>query len=192
LFSDASEDSIERALATARVLFIPVRAQKGMRTNTGEAELVGQLLGRLHSHYMRHAHLGVPVERMAAETARRIGVITPFRAQISEIRRALPPDLQSSGIDIDTVERYQGSEREVIVVSFAVNHAMQIAAMQSLNQDGSVDRKLNVALTRAKEYMILVGVPEVLRIDPHYAALLDHIEATGGYMSSYSAEDMDF
>jgi DNA replication ATP-dependent helicase Dna2 len=192
-FSATSDDPIERALARARMLFIPVRPQKGLRTNVDEAAVVARLLDQLHGHFVRHVYGTVPVERMTHETGRRIGVITPFRAQVSEIRRALSPDLQSSGIDIDTVERYQGSERDVIIVSFAVNHAMQIASMQSLNQDRSVDRKLNVALTRARQHMILVGAPEVLRADPHYAALLDHIATAGGWVSLNEAgDDLDF
>jgi len=64
-------------------------------------------------------------------------------------------------VTIDTVERFQGSERDVILVSFAVKSPLQLRAIQSINAEG-VDRKLNVAMTRAKEHLVMVGVREVV------------------------------
>jgi len=94
------------------------------------------------------------------DPAQDIGVITPFRAQAACIYRHLPEELQ--GVTVDTVERYQGGERDVIIVSFAVHTAAQMPAIVAPSWDGMVDRKLNVMLTRARQQLILLGDPNVL------------------------------
>ena len=101
-----------------------------------------------------------------------VGVITPFRAQIANIRNHLDNKLQD--ITIDTVERFQGSERKIIIVSFAVKSTTQLGAIQSLNDEG-VDRKLNVAITRAKDHLILIGSEDVL-IRTKFKKLIDFIK----------------
>ena len=50
------------------------------------------------------------------------------------------------------------------------------------NDQGTlVDRKLNVALTRAREQMVLVGNPQLLSCDPTFRALIDYVRQRGGY-----------
>jgi superfamily I DNA and/or RNA helicase len=106
-----------------------------------------------------------------------LGVITPYRSQIALIRK----ELQAKGIpalldiSVDTVERYQGSERDVIIYSFCVNQRYQLKFLPNLTEENGVqiDRKLNVALTRARKRMIVMGVPEILRENPIYRSLLD-------------------
>ena len=183
MFDAHSADPLEHALACSRVVFIPVVPKKGVRTNAGEAEVVARILDLFHARYAKALAGEVAAERAAAEAVKKLGVITPFRAQISEIRRALSPEMQRHSVEIDTVERYQGGQRDTIIVSLCVNHVAQLPSMQSLNQDKTVDRKLNVALTRAQNYLVLVGAEEVLSRDPHYAALIEHIRAAGGYVN---------
>lgn len=106
-----------------------------------------------------------------------LGIITPYRSQIAMIRK----ELQSTGIQalleisVDTVERYQGSERDVVIYSFCVNHRYQLKYLPNLTEENGVmiDRKLNVALTRARKRMIIVGVPEILRENAIYKHLID-------------------
>ena len=78
-------------------------------------------------------------------------------------------------ISVDTVERYQGSERDVVIYSFCVNHRYQLKYLPNLTEENGVmiDRKLNVALTRARKRMIIVGVPEILRENSIYKHLID-------------------
>jgi DNA replication ATP-dependent helicase Dna2 len=64
----------------------------------------------------------------------------------------------------------------------AVNHHNQLQFLQSFTDDGLVDRKLNVALTRARKHLVLTGCEEVLRRSTGYARLIDHIRETGGYI----------
>ena len=108
---------------------------------------------------------------------RTLGVVTPYRSQIALIRK----ELQAKGIpalldiSVDTVERYQGSERDVIIYSFCVNHRYQLKFLPNLTEENGVqiDRKLNVALTRARKRMIVMGVAEILKENPIYRRLLD-------------------
>ena len=76
-----------------------------------------------------------------------------------------------SGISIDTVERYQGSARDIIILSTCMNYRFQLNSLQSLSQEG-IDRKLNVAFTRAREQFILVGNQTLLEHSQSYAELI--------------------
>lgn len=105
-----------------------------------------------------------------------LGIITPYRSQIALIKK----ELQAKGIpalsevSVDTVERYQGSERDVILYSFCVNYRYQLKFLPNLTEENGVqiDRKLNVALTRARKRLVIVGVPELLRENLIYARLI--------------------
>ena len=105
-----------------------------------------------------------------------LGIITPFRAQIALIRQKLEQEnLYTNDISIDTVERYQGSARDIIVISLCANKQHLMSSITSRNKEG-VDRKLNVALTRAKHQIIVLGNKEVLISDPNYKAFIEQYE----------------
>ena len=89
-----------------------------------------------------------------------IGVIAPFRAQVAEIGQRL------SGITVDTVDRFQGSAKEVIVVSFVATGELSSPIFED-------HRRVNVALTRAKKSLVLVGDRAALESDPFYARMLE-------------------
>ena len=78
-------------------------------------------------------------------------------------------------ISIDTVERYQGSQRDVIVYSFAVTHSYQLdflTANTFTENDRLIDRKLNVAMTRARKQLIMTGRAELLRHVPLFSEII--------------------
>lgn len=103
-----------------------------------------------------------------------LGVITPYRAQIAMIKEEIKDmdRTETNKITIDTVERYQGGARDVIIISLCTNKLSQLDSLVSLSSEG-VDRKLNVALTRAKEQIIILGNREILSENPTYLALID-------------------
>ena len=93
-----------------------------------------------------------------------VGVIAPFRAQVAEISRRL------SEVTVDTVDRFQGSAKEVIVVSFTATGEI----------DGPIfedHRRMNVALTRARRSLVVVGDRAALASDPFYERLLRWADA---------------
>lgn len=155
----------------APVRFIPSKQDLESvsgKTNRYEAQIVAGLAKEV---YLAHEEEFDP--------NRTLGVITPYRSQIALIRKELQalaiPAL--SRISIDTVERYQGSERDVIIYSFCVNHLYQLRFLPNLTEEDGVqiDRKLNVALTRARKQLFITGVPEILSHNSIYQYLLKTI-----------------
>ena len=144
-------DELDDTLSRHRVIFIDEP------TPMKEAQLVALLLHRIK------ASVGNAFD--ASATA---GVIVPYRHQIGLIRKELEaynePELLD--VSIDTVERYQGSQRDVIIYSFAIEHAYQLdflTANTIMDSDCAVDRKLNVAMTRARKQLIMTGSSKLLR-----------------------------
>ncbi|MDR0428266.1 MAG: AAA family ATPase, partial [Dysgonamonadaceae bacterium] len=109
-----------------------------------------------------------------------IGIITPFRNQIALIRKELQnTNIPAFGrITIDTVERYQGSQRDIIIYSFSVKTQSQLEALPNwMEENGKqIDRKLNVALTRAKKQLHIVGNTFLLSQNELYNQLIQYIE----------------
>ena len=109
--------------------------------------------------------------------SRSIGVIVTYRYQITLIRREIAklniPQLLD--ISIDTVERYQGSQRDVIIYSLGVQDAEQLAFLtsNSFEEGGHViDRKLNVAMTRARKQLLMTGNMDILRQNAIFSELI--------------------
>ncbi|WP_254837617.1 AAA domain-containing protein [Natronomonas marina] len=102
----------------------------------------------------------VAAYREAGVDADDIGVIAPFRAQVAEISRRLPD------VAVDTVDRFQGSAKEVIVVSFVATGDLDSPIFED-------HRRVNVALTRAKRALALVGDEGALRSVPFYERMLE-------------------
>jgi superfamily I DNA and/or RNA helicase len=85
-----------------------------------------------------------------------IGVITPYAAQIGEIRSAVNEEIgHLGGLKIDTIDSFQGSEREAIIISFVRSNSGNHSGFLSLPEEGK--RRLNVAMTRAKKRLVLIG-----------------------------------
>ena len=109
-------------------------------------------------------------EGLSFDAAAQVGIIVPFRSQIAAVRR----QLGRTDIVVDTVECFQGAQRDFIIFSTVVGTP---AALDMLSQeetvDGrSIDRKLNVAVSRARRAFFLVGDAAVLGRSPAYAALI--------------------
>jgi len=160
-------DSLSKKLAASRMIFIPAPADEASilsKTSDPEAVLVEKTLGALKALYsFNNKSLDLL----------QVGIITPFRAQIANIRETLLHHGHNiDGLTIDTVERYQGGARNIIILSLSVGNPTQLNSVISLSAEG-VDRKLNVAVTRAREQFILIANPEMIRRNRLYRALMD-------------------
>lgn len=106
-----------------------------------------------------------------------IGIIVPYRSQISAVRNVLIQRMHSDmDITIDTVERFQGSQREVIIYGFTVQRHYQLDFLTDncFTENGkTIDRKLNVVMTRAMKQLYLVGNARLLATVPLYRKLID-------------------
>jgi DNA replication ATP-dependent helicase Dna2 len=165
-----SADDFLQKVRNERLVFVPTRRQPedlSMKESAQEAELAARAAVLVAQGYGPDFN---------PETT--LGIIASYRNQAARIRARLAqlaaelalPQLLS--VSVDTVERYQGSQRDVIIVSFCCHHEHQIELMVSPDESGRVDRKLNVALTRARQQLILLGNEQILARAPHHAALL--------------------
>lgn len=156
------ESQGERA---SRMIFIPSledRESGDLKINRNEAEIVVKVVKNLIEAYK---HAITPING-------RVGIITPFRAQIAQIKSLLTlSNMDPDSVTVDTVERYQGGSRDIIIISAVVNSPFQLSSIISMSEDG-VDRKLNVAITRAKEQVILIGNEDILSQSEHYKAFI--------------------
>lgn len=159
-YGEPSEDALDDQLKRHRVLFLPA---------DDEASVVVDVLRRLYRQ--------IGSERFDA--ARSIGIIVTYRHQIAQIHRKLVllgfPQLEA--ITIDTVERYQGSQRDVIIYSTGVQDqdGLDFLTSNCFEEDGhTIDRKLNVAMTRARKQLIITGQEALLRKNAIFSELIAH------------------
>ncbi len=170
---DVQNNEIDSRIACNRLLFFSTEnfaSNNGSnKTNQREAETIVRLVQSIKKIYE---------QSNKTLSASRIGIIAPYRNQIALIKQKLTAAniADNDQISVDTVERYQGSQRDIILISFCVNKAYQLDFLCNLNIDGTVDRKLNVALTRARKQLFMVGNAHILRRHPIYATLLDFMK----------------
>ena len=116
------------------VLMVPVESQVTGRVNPDEADEVERLVRLYRDKY------GVPSSG--------IGVVSPFRAQVVLLRKRL----QDTGVAVDTIERFQGGERDIMILSLVRSRSGAFVFD---------DRRFNVAITRARRKLVFVAHPEL-------------------------------
>lgn len=179
-YNEESEDALDNMLKAHRMIFIPSMPCKQLniseKVNTDEARIIADLLRRLYRQMSKNF-----------DPQKSVGVIVPYRNQIAMIRKEIErleiPALE--GISIDTVERYQGSQRDVILYSFTIQSRYQLDFLtaNTFYEEGQpIDRKLNVAITRARKQLILTGNESTLRQNQLFAELIDYIKEKDGYV----------
>ncbi len=140
----------------------PVTQGFNVKRNKFEAEVILKVVNQLYSKIGENQN----------SFFEQIGIIAPFRAQVAQIKKALvKANTSYQSIMVDTVERYQGASKDIIILSFCLNDKKQLDQLVSKDLDG-IDRKLNVALTRAKELIVLVGNDKLLSLNKDYVDLL--------------------
>ncbi len=134
------------------------RVRKGStsRENPGEAKLVKDVAERLLNRGIR------PED---------IAVISPYDDQVAQIKRMLHVE----GLEIKTVDGFQGREKEVVIVSFVrSNKSGTIGFLKDL-------RRLNVSITRAKRKLVLIGDSNTLESEGCYRRLVALAKESGAY-----------
>ena len=116
----------------------------------------------------------------AGVEASQIGVITPYRAQVRLLRERIG---DVPGLEIDSVDGFQGREKEAIVVSLVRS-----------NNEGEIGfladtRRTNVALTRARRKLLVIGDSATLANDPFYQRMLTYFEEIGASSSVWEEID---
>ena len=171
----STKHTLEDLLCKKRLIYF--QSVSDPEANQKEAALVAKIVDSVKQIYKRN--------NKEFKNHKTIGIIAPFRNQIALIKQKLEEaKIENYGdISVDTVERYQGSQRDIMIISFAIDSPFQLDRIVNLNDDGSVDRKLNVALTRAKEQIILIGNDAILSNNLIYFKLIEYIKSQGGYVS---------
>jgi DNA polymerase III delta prime subunit len=100
-----------------------------------------------------------------------IAVIAPYSAQV----RLLREQLSTPGLEIDSVDGFQGREKEAVVISLVrSNPKGEIGFLADV-------RRMNVAMTRARRKLLLVGDSATLSGNAFYARMLEYFESLGAY-----------
>ena len=132
-----------------RVTFLDPDGHADGNTNPAEADAVADIVDQ-------YIDAGVaPAD---------VGVIAPYRAQVATVRTRVP-----DGVTVDTVDRFQGSSEEVIVVSFVDTGSLDSPIFNDY-------RRVNVALTRARRALVLVGDRSALTTDDTYRRMVEWAE----------------
>jgi ATP-dependent RNA/DNA helicase IGHMBP2 len=131
------------------------------KLNEGEAELAAAQAQRLLA-------LGLPESQIA--------VISPYDGQVQRIRQLLA---QFPDLEVDTVDGFQGREKEAIVVSLVrANPEGELGFLADL-------RRVNVALTRARKKLIVIGDSATVARHPFFAGLWKYAESIGAWRSAW-------
>ncbi len=103
--------------------------------------------------------------------------ISPYSGQVAAAKDVLPKPMR-----ISTIDSFQGQEKEILILSLVRS-----------NDDGDIGflkdyRRMNVAITRAKEQLFVIGDSATIGADPFYNAFLSYIEMYGNYRSVWEFE----
>ena len=136
------------------------------RINKAEAELT---LLVLENYFSKIGKQRILDERLD------VGIISPYRAQVQHLRRLIKKreffKPYRSLISVNTVDGFQGQERDIILISLVrANDEGQIGFLRDL-------RRMNVAITRARMKLIILGDASTMTRHPFYKKLYDYIEA---------------
>ena len=134
------------------------KSGKSLR-NEKEAELIKERLGEL-SQYIDGLSLGI---------------ISPYRGQVNYLKDSLP-EFENN---INTIDAFQGQERDVIIVSLVrSNDELIIGFLKDY-------RRMNVAMTRARKKLILIGDSATVGADRFFSEFLDFVEKSGSYRTAW-------
>lgn len=147
-------------------------------TNPEEAAFLFKHLGRLAVELDTH----YPVDRFPG-----IAVISPYKQQVELLKEQLQhaPDLHKYGnrISVNTIDSFQGQERDIVYISMTrSNTENKIGFLADI-------RRMNVAMTRARKKLVVVGDSGTLSQLPFYANFIAYAEQHNAYLSAWEFMD---
>ena len=162
---------------------LPSSGEEGSRVeaNLFKEEFVGESFGRINKAEAELTLLAlenyfnkIGKQRVLDERID-VGIISPYRAQVQYLRRQIKQKEffkpYRSLISVNTVDGFQGQERDVVMISLVrANDEGQIGFLRDL-------RRMNVAITRARMKIIILGDASTMTRHPFYKKLYDYIEA---------------
>ena len=174
-----SDNTLPNILSSHRVIFFAAQnssANLNNKVNKVEAEIITDLI---YNIYIKDAN--------NFDANKTVGVIVPYRNKIATIKHTLQcryPELNLDEITIDTVERFQGSQRDCIIYGLTIQerHQLNFLTENSFNDEGKIiDRKLNVAMTRARKQMIFVGNDSLISENNLYSELVNYTKQKNSF-----------
>ncbi|MFT4973956.1 MAG: ATP-dependent RNA/DNA helicase IGHMBP2 [Saprospiraceae bacterium] len=110
-----------------------------------------------------------------------IAIISPYREQVIYMKRAIKEDPKLVGlpITVNTIDGFQGQEREIVYISLVrSNSSGEIGFLKDA-------RRMNVAMTRARKLLVMVGDSATIGGHDFYNKLLEYVETNGGYQTGW-------
>ncbi|NWS75650.1 SDE3 helicase, partial [Crotophaga sulcirostris] len=149
--------------------------------NTAEIEVL--------VHYLKKLLQSQGKGRCPTVSPKEVGIISPYRKQVEKIRKAITsldpvlralPDIHL--LKVGSVEQFQGQERRIILISTVRSCSEYLQLDQNFKLGFLKNpKRFNVAITRAKALLIVVGNPAVLSKDQHWQRFLRYCREQGGY-----------
>lgn len=120
--------------------------------------------------------LGLHLGQLAPQPTDSVGIISPYRAQVELLQEAFP---DRPGISVNTIDSFQGQERDIIYISLVrSNNRSEIGFLKDY-------RRMNVAMTRARKKLVIIGDSATLGNDRFYGDFLNFVEEIGAYKSAW-------
>ncbi len=138
-------------------------------------------------------HLSLLIQKLGPvypiEAFPTIAIISPYKQQIQVLKDLLPdsPDLQpyAGKISVNTIDSFQGQERDIVYIGMTRSNAEGVIGFLS------DIRRMNVAMTRARKKLVVIGDSATLSRLPFYADFIDYAEKSGAYKSAWEFADLD-
>ena len=130
------------------------------------------------SNYLQELPAQIDAQHLAT-----IGIISPYRHQVEWLKEQVlvyPPLQQSlKQITVNTIDSFQGQERDIIYISLTRSNADNVIGFLA------EIRRMNVAMTRARKKLVVIGDSATIAQFPFYADFISYVEKTGGYISAW-------
>jgi ATP-dependent RNA/DNA helicase IGHMBP2 len=153
--------------------------------NPEEADLLLKHLQQLLEQFPKEEVNPEKGTQNGTENSLKIGIISPYRAQINYLKDQVEviPELHQLSVkkqlSVGTVDSFQGQERDIIYISMVrSNDRGEIGFLADI-------RRMNVAMTRARKKLVIVGDSATLTYDPFYKEFVEYTEAIGAYRSAW-------